>query len=329
MGTRRLREATRSPGLVAPSLGRPWQWLLLLLAPLLLLAWVLSASRAGDTIEGCLGACSGDADPRHAGLRVVSLNMLHGFPRFQHLDERLDIIEGELRRLDPDIVCLQEVPWRPGLGTAAGHLAGRLGMNHVYARANGNRWAILFEEGEAILSRYPLRDATLVELAPRARFFEHRVALSATAQTAVGDVVIVVTHLTHGDPRVNLAQTRELAGVVARLDEIVPAIIAGDFNAREASDQIVELGWVDTYRVAHPNGRGWTCCVDDLGAGPGEPLEKRIDYLFLVPSSEGAGAVVDSQLAFAEPQRVGDGWLWPSDHVGLLSIVSLQRAAEP
>jgi endonuclease/exonuclease/phosphatase family metal-dependent hydrolase len=78
--------------------------------------------------------------------------MLHGFPTFHRLGERLELIVDEARRLDADVVLLQEVPWTPAMGGVAEALAARLAMNHVYLRANGNRGAILFEEGEAILS---------------------------------------------------------------------------------------------------------------------------------------------------------------------------------
>jgi endonuclease/exonuclease/phosphatase family metal-dependent hydrolase len=255
--------------------------------------------------------------------------MLHGFPRFEHLDERLAVIEAEVRRVDPDIVCLQEVPWRPGLGTAANYLAERLGLNHVYVRANGNRWAILFEEGEAILSRYPLRDAAFVELTPRAGFFEHRVALRAVAQSPWGDIVVFVTHLTNGDPHVNEGQTHTLRAYVEQSKPIGPSVIAGDFNATEASKQIGELDWLDAYRASNPGGRGFTCCVADLRAGPEEPLEQRIDFMFYVPGPADVGTVLDSQPAFAKPQRIGEVWLWSSDHVGILSVLSVDGSTDP
>ena len=158
-----------------------------------------------------------------------------------------------------------------------------LGLNYVYLRANGNRWAILFEEGEAILSRYPLRGVSFVELEPRAGFFEHRVALKATAETPRGDVDIIVTHLTHGDPQVNRGQVEALKEFVERAAAGRPTIVAGDFNALEDSSQVAGLGWIDTYRASNPDDPGLTCCVDDLAAGPAESLEKRIDYVFLVP----------------------------------------------
>ena len=65
-----------------------------------------------------------------------------------------------------------------------------------------------------------------------------------------------------------------------------------------------------------------TCCVGDLTAGPGETLEKRIDYLFLIPR-QGA-TVLDSQRVLDEPYATKDGWQWASDHVGLLITVGIE-----
>ena len=300
---------------------RRWLWLLLAALVLLIAMWVLNASRPGARAEGCPDGCA-TASPRTDGpLRVLSLNMLHGFPRFAHLSDRLDLIAFEIQRLDPDIVCLQEVPWHWGL--AAQHLAERAGLNYLYLRANGNRCAILFEEGEAILSRYPLRDATPIELEPAAGFFEHRVALQATAATPWGDLRVVSTHLTNGDPAVNEAQTASLIGFVSGIESGAPAIVAGDFNARQDSPQIGALyaaGWIDTYRAAHPGDLGLTCCVDDL-TDPDQALDKRIDYIFLVPG-DGALQITGSGVVFDRALPSGDGWLWPSDHAGLLTTLT-------
>jgi endonuclease/exonuclease/phosphatase family metal-dependent hydrolase len=249
----------------------------------------------------------------------MSLNVLHGFPRFAQLPERMELIAAEIRRRDPDIVCLQEVPWH--LGSTARTLARRTGLNYLYLRANGNRWALLFEEGEVILSRFPLREVAAVELEPQAGFFEHRVALVATAVTPWGKVRVFVSHLTAGDPAINRGQAASLAAVVAG-DPIRPALVAGDFNAREETPQIQALDWIDTYRAVHPRDEGPTCCVKDLTAGPGEALEKRIDYVFLIPGAEGV-AVVSSRRAFNEPFRRGNGWLWASDHAGLVTEIDL------
>ena len=261
---------------------------------------------------------------------MLSFNVLHGFPRFSRLRARLDLIAAEIRRLDVDVACLQEVPWVPGFGSGARYLAREAGLNYLYARANGNRWAILFEEGETILSRYPLRDADLQVLTPRAGFFEHRVVLHATAATPWGPVHVFATHLTHDASTINRAQAASLQAYLAEADG-TPAIIAGDFNATEDAPQIRALPWIDSYRTVHPGGpgasprstQGFTCCVDDLAGGPEQVLQKRIDYLFVVPGTS-VVEIMDSQVVLDRPVHLEDGWLWPSDHAGVLTMLSLR-----
>ena len=256
----------------------------------------------------------------------MSLNVLHGFPRFEHLGPRLDMIADEMRRQEVDLACLQEVPWTLRLGSAADYLARETGMNYLYLRANGNRWAILFEEGAAILSRYPLRDVTFQELRPRAALFEHRVLLRATAVTPQGEVTLYVTHLTHGDPAVNRAQ---FAALMAYIDQTSagPSIVAGDLNATESVQQTAAAGWLDSYRFAQPDDPGHTCCIEDLSARSDRTLTKRIDYLYLAAGTEEV-CVVESRRILDQPARLGEGWLWASDHVGVLTTLSLRSCAE-
>ena len=128
------------------------RWFLLLI-PVLIILWVVNTSLPGVRVEGCFQGCSEPGDISQDELLIVSLNMLHGFPKFEYLSQRLEIIGEEIIELDADIVLLQEVPWTLKTGNSAKLLAEKIGMNYAYLRANGNRWAIGFEEGEAILSR--------------------------------------------------------------------------------------------------------------------------------------------------------------------------------
>ncbi|WP_423225369.1 endonuclease/exonuclease/phosphatase family protein [Candidatus Amarolinea aalborgensis] len=294
-------------------------WLLMALAVLTL--WMLNASQPGAAVEGCLAACANAARPDDGSVRIVSLNVLHDFPRFAYLPQRLDLIAAEIRRLDADIVLLQEAPWTWRVGSGAAYLGRATGLNYGFLRANGNRWAILFEEGEAILSRFPLRDVRFTELRPREAPFQHRVAVSAVVDTALGPLRVVSAHLANQNPTVNQAQAASLAQFVAA--QPGPTIISGDFNAAADSAAIRALqpAWVDSFAAVRPDDPGLTCCVDDLTAPPDEPLEERIDYLFLSPGPASAWRVRASQRLFTAPQLTPAGRIWASDHIGLWLVL--------
>ena len=288
---------------------------------ILLAVWVLNASTAGEGAQGCPQGCAVRTTRRPGSLRVMSFNVLHGFPNFENLAERLELTAAEILRQDADLVLLQEVPRTRQVRDGAKLLAERVGSNYLYLRAQGNYWAILFEDGVAILSRFLLKEPVVVELKPREGFFEPRVALYAVAETPWGDLSLFVTHLAGSDDQINRGQVAALREFVSSRTN-GPAIVAGDFNAMPDSPQIESLTevWIDTYRAANPQDMGLTCCIDDLHAPPGEPLDERIDYIFLLPG--GGVHVISAQLILDQPTPFAEGWLWASDHVGL--VVSLE-----
>jgi len=295
-----------------------WFLILLLVLPLLLL---VNSSRPGANIESCLVDCALSNPSIGGPIRVVSLNMLHGFPKFNDLIKRLEIIGNEIIRLDADIILLQEVPWTLKTGNAAIFLSELTGMNYIYLRANGNRWAIGFEEGEAILSRYPLQSPHHYELQPQAGLFEHRIVLNATAITELGEIGLYVTHLTNGDPDINFGQSESLGNIVGNNEELF-SIIAGDFNAVPETNQIQRLGstWIDAYSYINPLLEGYTCCINNINTN-GDIPSKRIDYIFLAPGSTTLN-VVSAERVFSHPFQIENGWLWASDHIGLSVEIS-------
>ncbi|HSF81871.1 MAG TPA: endonuclease/exonuclease/phosphatase family protein [Anaerolineales bacterium] len=308
-----------------PRIHTLWKFLLPVAILSLLVAFLLNASEPGGAVEGCPLECAVQARRQPGPLRVLSLNMLHGHPDFEHLPLRLDLIAAEIQRLDADVVLLQETPWTRTTGNGARYLAQQLGYNYLYYRANGNRRLIFFEEGEAILSRFPLNNPLFTILQPRPGFFESRVALGASAATPWGEVVFYVTHLTDKDPQVGRRQVESLRDFVEAHTGSLK-VVAGDFNAQEDSPQIVDLmtNWTDAYQAIHPGEEGLTCCIDDLVAGPEEPLEKRIDYIFLVAEKGESGKIISARIAFDQPFPVSSGWQWASDHTGLLVEIELQ-----
>ncbi|MBN1921481.1 MAG: endonuclease/exonuclease/phosphatase family protein [Anaerolineae bacterium] len=250
--------------------------------------------------------------PLPATLTLATLNLWHDYPHYSQQPERLEAALATLRELRPDVLCLQEAARTPVVQNAAEALATGLRMTGVYARANGNRALIRFEEGEAVLARGELADSGALELRPRAGFFEHRLALWATVETAAGPVVVFSTHITNQRGAVNAAQIASLVDLVEHQRRGLPAVVAGDFNATEDMPGIAALPahWHDAgrgaFRAAHPEGPGGT----SLGSG------KRIDYIFLVEGDSVRWEILDAGTFGAEVV---------SDHLGVWARVSLAK----
>ena len=279
---------------------------------------MLNASRPGKAVEGCPVDCSLEQTFTQPNLRILSLNIFHGFPSCPELRTRLDQIAHEAERFGVDILLLQEIPWTVHFGNSAKYLADRLGMNYLYLRANGNRNAILFEEGVAILSRFQILESRFTELQPRAGIFEHRVVLGARLSIGPQSFWVYSTHLTHGEPEVNQSQAAVLKDFITASSPGA-GLLGGDFNAEQASPQMIGLSqmWTDTYRALHPNSEGFTCCLSDLRNGAREEFNKRIDYMFLIHPSE-LVKLKKVDLIFTDPVAWDGSWIWVSDHAGLL-----------
>ncbi|MEA2624642.1 MAG: hypothetical protein QOD06_687, partial [Candidatus Binatota bacterium] len=105
-------------------------------------------------------------------LKVLTFNIFHDYPALRHFEERLAILERALVAEAADLVVLQEA-W---ISRTHGDLVARLveglrqcglAYQQFYAPANGSvGGGGEFEEGSAILSRWPIADAEARELAP-------------------------------------------------------------------------------------------------------------------------------------------------------------------
>jgi endonuclease/exonuclease/phosphatase family metal-dependent hydrolase len=274
-------------------------------------------------------------------LRVVTFNVFHDYPLLRHVEARFALLEAGLALEAPDVVLLQEI----SVSEAHGHLPNRLvaalrsrGLEYemVYAAANGSVGdGGSFEEGGAILARHPIAASAVHRLAADRpvvrelhgyRFVEHRVAIRGTILVPDGGLLDVFgVHLTDASPTDGRVPRREQVEdferfVAERPAAGRPTIVAGDFNAAPDAD---EIGWLAS--------RGFR----DLCAAEGaqatndrhdrdletrrDTSDQRIDYVFALAPADAEVRVVDARLFLAAAASTDEGgWLWASDHNGVL-----------
>ena len=265
---------------------------------------------------------------------AVTFNLLHGGATSgltgddQELELRLAIAADELRRLSPDIVALQESSVSRRRGNVAARLAAELGYEYAHATATRRVfgiglldrfavWIMNFEEGPAILSRFPIRGHATYDLPRCAKFFDPRVALRADVETPAGTVAIVSTHTSH-----DACQTRRVAEVAREARTTLPALVMGDFNHVETSEAIQALvrddGFVDVFRAANAGDPGAT--VWQRVYAPSSTASRRVDFMFVVPGTQYTAHVRSSRVVINAPRHLPDGrTVWPSDHYGVFA----------
>ncbi len=141
----------------------------------------------------------GDSPP----LRVLTYNLLHDgawsgfFESGTHLEERLDMSIQELKRLQPDVIALQEASDSRKHGNVPQRIAEALGYQMVFAPATEHIFgigfvdrlitsAIGFKEGPAILSRYPIVASEVYDLPRCQRRMDPRILLRAEIKAPDG-----------------------------------------------------------------------------------------------------------------------------------------------
>jgi endonuclease/exonuclease/phosphatase family metal-dependent hydrolase len=220
-------------------------------------------------------------------LRVITVNVASR--------DNLKPLAQELRQKelnDADIYLLQEVigEARDASNTITALLPGRE-MHTVFHGATELAAGKL--DGLAILSRFPLRDVQVIAL-PQYNFLfrsRQRFALAAIAETPLGDVMVVNTHL---DTRINLqSRLRQLEPIIRLLETSdLPAILAGDLNTnphRWLFHQIpIPFTHIQSLGLErHLDERGFQSVIQD-SKPTHDLLSMRLDWIFvrqLTPST--------------------------------------------
>jgi endonuclease/exonuclease/phosphatase family metal-dependent hydrolase len=254
--------------------------------------------------------------------RVMTWNIWWRFgPRWQ---DRQHGLLDTLRRVDPDVVAMQEV-WGTTGTTQAQEFADQLRLHAGFAapsyppapdppRTPEHEGVAL---GLGLLSRWPITSLREVELPARHRTHAP-VAMIATLQHPAGRLPVIAACLeyepAYNDDRIAQAQALVELATDPALDGPLPVIVAGDLNA--APDSPVLRPLHDALIDAWTAGGGDPTAVTIPSTHPSAPVEaeelidQRIDHIFLRPGQAKLRVVVES------PRLAGaavDG-LYPSDH---------------
>lgn len=232
-----------------------------------------------------------------AELRVLTWNLWWRFGPWQ---QRQLAIEETLAEENADVIFLQEVWNHPAQAGQAEILATQLGYHWYFAAGTS------FEDielGNAILSRWPLRDTGVVELPAGGVDAERRVVAFTAIDSPLGPIPAFTTHLTweRNNSAGRQAQVAKLMEVIdSQADGGWPPLLAGDFNADPDSDEIrmltghssaasAPLVFQDAWCQGGDSTPGYTWTPESrhyaasrsssIGAMP--RLRRRLDYIFV------------------------------------------------
>lgn len=275
-------------------------------------------------------------------LRVVTLNFWGTEPP---LERRIALVCRQLKGLQVDVVCLQEV--RPLDGrhgrTTAEVIADELGMAAHYAVAvewedGAHAKLPAGQEGLAVIAK-TIVDATALPL-PEPRVADARLLLSAKVATDGGPIWVHTTHLHY---RLDDGVARE--NQVLAIDEAIrgygrgntdsPQILCGDMNAVPDSDEmrflrgLTTLGgrrthFQDAWMRIHGNAEGFTWSSENCltRALRSLDIDRRIDYIYVTSrKKDGRATVHDCRVVCTD--RDGTDDICASDHYAVLADVQV------
>ncbi len=254
-------------------------------------------------------------------------------------DQRLTLLIDELNALRPDVIAFNEATITKAHGSAIARLAKELKMEFQYVRANP--WfpgqtqeqndelakRIGFEEGELILSRYPIIRYKKGWLNPRTSDTEGRAVLHVVVKAPgqLGEVDIYVTHLTGGEGRVRTLQAKAVLNFVATTRGVGPTLIMGDFSetpGSSAPQAMVEWGMTDVSAAFAGENQRLTCCREGIVGDLVAPTY-RTDFIFADRwKATSVGLFAES------PGKLLDGTpVYASDHNGLFAVFPIPSAS--
>lgn len=222
-------------------------------------------------------------------MRFATFNVL-GIDHAWFAVRQAECIAG-LRRLNPDIVALQEVGFqreRPSYDQAVA-IGEAVELPYVAFAPYGNASEIKAprQGGVAVLSRWPLRRSRNLNLPPGSPT-DARVALLVQIEAPFCHVNVAATHLSWRpqDEAVRLDQMRVLLSEIEALGWFsanISTVLLGDLNAIETEPAIrlARQRFRDGYRERHPHETGYTLVRDNPYTWQFDYTDRRVDYILV------------------------------------------------
>ena len=225
--------------------------------------------------------------------------------------KRWNFFLEELKTLNPDVVCLQEV-FEPTLTEQI-----KKTLNFPYSVAST-------EAGLAMITRFTVLSEKVVNYKTASPIESYnRRAVIVTLRAGTKKITFANTHLAWKpeDEATRLGQVQELLRAVKK--EKDPAILAGDFNDTPESAPVQEVkrsGYHDLYGSLHPNEAGltWDNRNPFIQTHAVKLPDRRIDFIFAQERLLTTSPSKICSVVFNHPNSAG---VYPSDHYGLFAEI--------
>lgn len=245
-------------------------------------------------------------------LTVVTLNLWndqHDWP------SRLKVIIAGLRRIRPDVICLQEVLQNPTLPNQAETLGDSLGCHVQFASVDGPERPKRY--GNAILTPHLVLLGEERNLEPAN---DYRAVAHVRLRWRGRAVDAYSTHLHHTPEggAIRATQIRHLLAYVDSTRGRGPVVLAGDFNCELGSPEmnLVTARYTDVFHAMHPDASRAEAATYNphFGIDPGA-----IDHIFVESEARVALKPAACEVIF---RTVGPDSVWASDHFGVVGRLS-------
>jgi endonuclease/exonuclease/phosphatase family metal-dependent hydrolase len=227
---------------------------------------------------------------------------------------RFAALESGLKRLRPDIVCLQEVDRDPRSGESQAELVAKM-CHHAQ---------VVVDSELAVVCSLPVIASSTAPLPVFSGDFPRR-ALSVKLQVDGWPIVVTNTHLAY-PPKMVQERKRQAETLLAalrdhrRTEGQMRSILCGDFNDTADSPAIHAIlesaeGFQDAFAVSFPDSPGITYACRNQYVDPSWTQDERIDYIFASRDL----TILDCSVVFDG----NSGFDLVSDHFGVFCRLAL------